>query len=354
MEYEELDYKLIARYLAGECTLREQEHIEDWANKCPENKKKLNELRQVYNASQQKRCGVSDLFNPESQWKELQARLRDEGDLRSKINNADHGSEFRSSTLHSATQKIMRVAAIFLVAGLVGVFAYQNWYQPEPKAEEPVLREVSTANAQRANLTLGDGTKVMLNAGSNVKFPDRFEEDVREVYLEGEAFFDVVRNSEKPFVVHSRGSVIRVLGTSFSVRSYNGEDQVRVVVREGKISFEGESSTSDSKTYLQARELGRYYLNEKKIETAQVADMELFMSWKEGYLKFRKEPMQNVAKELERRYGIDVKFKDSEIKEKSLTAFLKSRSIQNVLEVVAMSLDVEYQLQDDQVSFYVK
>lgn len=354
MEFKKIDYRLLGRYVAGECTAGEQEKIEEWANRHPENKRKLKQFKRIYKSSEQEENISRDLFDAQSEWEALQARLENEESIRQKNNSAKYNSLFKVSSLHSATQKVMRVAAIFLVAGLIGVLAYQNLYQPEPKAKEQVLREVSTAEAQRANLTLGDGSKVMLNAGSNVKFPDQFKEDVREVYLEGEAYFDVVNNPEKPFVVHSRGSVIRVLGTSFSVRSYEEEDQVRVVVSEGKVSFATENSASDDKIFLQASELGRYHFNGSEIETARVTDMQLYMSWREGYLKFREEPMSNVARELNRRYGIEVKFENPAIKEKSLTAFLKSRSIKNVLEVVAMSLDVEYRLQDDQVSFYIE
>jgi ferric-dicitrate binding protein FerR (iron transport regulator) len=291
------------------------------------------------------------LFSAEEQWDKLQARLEKEEIGRQTSQMVSDGSQFRSASIHSTTQKIARVAAVILVAGLIGIFAYQNLYQPEQNIKEPVLREVRTANAQRANLMLGDGTQVMLNAGSVVKFPDKFEKDVREVYLEGEAYFDVVSNPDRPFVVHSQGSIIRVLGTSFSVRSYSEETQVRVVVEEGRVLFKAKDEPSSDKTYLNADDLGRYYLSENTIETAKVDDMELYLSWRRGYLKFRKEPMKNVAKALERRYGIKVTFEDSEMSKKTLTAFLKSRSVRNVLDVIAMSLDMEYRLDGDRVYF---
>lgn len=353
MKIDKFDYQLLARYLVGDCTIREREEIEDWASAHPENREKLQQFKRVWEISEQSRNVMRGLFNAEEQWDELQARLEKEGDGHQVKKDSSYDSKFRSASIHSTTHKILRVAAIFLIAGLVGFLSYQNWYQPEPKAEKPVLKEVRTANAQRANLTLGDGTKVMLNAGSVVKFPDKFEEDIREVFLEGEAYFDVLSNPEKPFVVHSRGSSVRVLGTSFSVRSYSEDKQVRVVVKEGRVLFEAADTPSTRKTYLTANELGRYQLTNNSIETVKVGDMELYLSWREGYLKFREEPMQSVANALERRYGIEVTFKDSEIKQKTLTAFLKSRSIRNVLDVIAMSLNVEYQMSEDKVSFFI-
>lgn len=346
MKFEHFDYQLLARYMDGECTSQERKKIEKWTRADPENQEKLQQFQRIWNTSAQNSDLLQDLFDADEQWDELLVRLENE--------NVRHDSTFQSSSIHSMTQKVVRVAAIFLVAGLIGVLAYQNWYQPKPEVQEPVLREISTANAQRANLTLADGTEVMLNAGSTVKFPDQFEADVREVFLEGEAYFEVVRNTEKPFVVHSRGAVIKVLGTSFSVRSYPEDGQVRVVVREGRISLESENTKSTQRTFVSAEQLGRYVLDEdeKKMETAQIDDMQLYLSWREGYLKFREAPVSQVARELERRYGVEVTFSDDDIKEKSLTASLKSRSIKNVLDVITMSLDVEYRLDENNVNFY--
>lgn len=354
MKFEELDHQLLARYMAGECTPREREMIDNWASASPKNKKKLEQYTRIWNSSAQSRSMLKDMFDAEEQWSQLQSRLRVEEEIKSSPEEKKNSSsKFRTSSVHSVTQKVVRVAAIFLVAGLMGLLAYQNWYHPEPESKEPVLREISTANAQRANLTLGDGTNVMLNAGSTVKFPDQFETDVREVFLEGEAYFEVVTNSERPFIIHSRGSEINVLGTSFSVRSYAEEEQVRVVVEEGQVSLGAEDSDAE-KSILSANQMGQYNLKDNEIEIATVDDMELYLSWRDGHLKFRKASMREVAKELERRYGVEVVFDDELIKEKSLTAFLKSRSIRNVLDVIAMSLNIDYHLEDDEVTFLTK
>lgn len=350
---EEFDYKLLARYMAGECTDQERKEIEAWAGADPTNNNKLKQFKRIWNTSAQSKRMLQNLFDADKQWNQLQARIQEEENLQPKpVEETFSASTFQTSSIHSMTQKAVRIAAIFLVAGLIGILAYQNLYQPEPQAQEPVLREINTANAQRANLTLGDGTKVMLNAGSTVKFPDQFEADVREVFLEGEAYFDVVTNPDRPFVIHSRGSEIKVLGTSFSVRSYAEEKQVRVVVEEGRVSFGTKNLDLESNIILSANEMGAYNIESNDIETRQVDDMQLYLSWRNGYLKFREAPMEKVATALERRYGIDVAFEDTSIKEKSLTAFLKSRSIRNVLDVVAMSLDIEYRLEEEKVTFY--
>ena len=129
---------------------------------------------------------------------------------------------------------------------------------------------------------------------------------------------------------------------------------VQVVVEEGRVSFEAARSQSPERTILEPSELGRYSLQSKKIETRRVDDMQLYLGWKEGYLKFREAPMHKVAAELERRYGITVRFRSPAVREMTLTALLKSRSIRNVLDVIAISLDIGYELDRNNVIFYQK
>lgn len=352
MNLDEFDYSLLARFMDDECTNYEQERIEAWAKSHPENRKKLEQFRHIWNTTAYREEFARGLFDAEEEWDELQARLAKEGAFQGTSRSEPGDYQFRRSALHSMSRKVARFAAVFLIAGLVGLLAYQNWYQPEPKAKEPVLREVNTANAQRANLTLGDGTKVMLNAGSRIRFPNQFEADHREVFLEGEAYFEVARNPDKPFVIHAGETVTRVLGTRFTVRSYPEDQQVRVVVEEGRVSFGlAKSNNPSAKAILTANELGRYHANGSEIETAIVEDLQLYLGWREGYLKFRQKPMGKVAYALEHRYGVKVAFEDPRIKKKTLTAFLKSRSIRNVLDVIAMSLDINYKLENDKVTF---
>ncbi|MTI89434.1 MAG: DUF4974 domain-containing protein [Balneolaceae bacterium] len=351
MNPKEIDYQLLARYMAGHCSADEQNKVEEWINADPENKEKEKQLRQIWQLSEQKEDRLQGFFDPENEWEGLQRRIQKEKTPTPPVERDLYAEKYRTSSIHSMSQRIIRVAAIFLVAGLIGIFSFHNQYEPEQKDEQIVLREVSTENAQRVNLTLGDGTKVMLNADSDIKFPEKFNAGIREVYLKGEAYFNVKRNPEKPFVIHSFGSVVRVLGTSFTVRSYEEENTVRVVVEEGKVAFGPEQSDLEEQVLLTANKMAHFTIDSKDLRTSEVKDMQLYLSWRRGYLKFRESPMEQVATALERRYGVEVMFRDPAIKNKKLTAFLKSRSIKNVLNVIAMSLDIEYELTEHRIIF---
>lgn len=352
---EDFNQQLLTRYLTGQCTEEERNEIEKWISQNKDHKKKLIAFKRILEVTgNEDRLKMSnDGVDAKKNWKELKKRLTRETNFGKQKTGRSHRSTFQATSIHSTTQKVVRVAAILLIAGLIGVLSYQNFYQPEPAEQKPVFREIATEHAQRANLTLEDGTQVMLNAGSNLRLPTKFEADVREVFLEGEAYFEVANNVGKPFIIYSRGSSIRVLGTSFAVRSYPDDEQVQVVVKEGRVSFTAEEQSGQG-TILSADQLGIYKLGSNHIQTDSVNDMELYMSWRKGYLKFNQTPMTRVAKDLERRYGVNVTFKNSEIKEELLTSFLKSRSIKNVLNVIAMTLDIEYRLSDGNVFFYTE
>lgn len=353
MESDQLNYSVIARYLSGVCTNKELEIIEQWMGEDPRNKKAIEEYQRIWDTSDRRPDISKEKRGVDGEWDKLKSRLREEGELCGDTQKRPKEiNRLQISAGYSATRYIMRIAAVLVIAGLLGVLAYQFKPQFEPGPRDQALREISTEQAQRANTTLGDGTRVLLNADSKMTLPSEFASDIREVFLEGEAYFDVAGDPDKPFVIHSGPSVIRVLGTSFSVRSYPEDEQVRVVVREGRVSFEADDPDSAQKAIVKANELGRYSVTSNRIETRRVDDMELYLSWRDGYLKFRETPMWKVAKELERRYGIEIEFRHPDVQEMSLTALLKSRSIRNVLDVITVSLNIEYKLEKNNVTFY--
>jgi ferric-dicitrate binding protein FerR (iron transport regulator) len=343
-------YQLIAGYLADECTDQERRRVEQWIDQSKENKREFKKLRRIWQLSGDAVLSQHLERNVSQEWDRLGRQIKkDKASSTNKNSDQKRYWSFRSSSIHSGTQKLVRIAAVFLVAGLFGVWSYQSWYQPDQK--EQVLREISTDNGQRANLTLADGTEVMLNADSELKLPTKFASDVREVHLDGEAYFKVSENEEKPFVVYSKGSKVRVLGTAFSVRAYPEDRQVQVVVEEGRVSFGKEKEVEDQMAILSRNELGTFVPSTSTVSTRKVKDIELYISWTEGYLKFQETRLDDVATALERRYDVEVVFEDPAFKELLLTAYLKSRSLRNVLDVITTSLEIEYQLDENKLTF---
>lgn len=164
------DFGVLARYLAGTCTDQEREEIESWKLRDKENERMLTEFKRLWDVTQNVEVMKEDWTKIEQDWVLVKERAGLLGEATS-----GHRKKIGSDLPVKGTvlQQLLKVAAIFVLMAFMGVLAYQNWYEPEPVAQSPVLREISTNNGQRVNLTLSDGTYILVNSDSEVKLPDR-------------------------------------------------------------------------------------------------------------------------------------------------------------------------------------
>ena len=289
-----------------------------------------------------------DVFDSNLEWVVLQHRIEDE------TLNFNKKSVNRSTWLslyNPILPTLSKVAALFLVAAVVGLFFIDRFYVEEVQPVEPAFNEISMDKGYRGGVTLSDGTKVYINSDSKIIIPKVFKSNKREVFLEGEAFFEVAKNPNKPFLIRTKGAIVEVLGTSFAVRNYPGDNIIQTVVSEGTVSFSSDNKSINNGVILTAGNLGRLNLDNNEIKTEHVSDIDFYLSWKDGYLTFQNEKMKEVAKQLERKYDIEVVFDSKEIADMKLTAELRSRSLVRVLETISMSLKIDYTLLHDRVSF---
>lgn len=158
-------------------------------------------------------------------------------------------------------------------------------------------------------LTLSDGTKVWLNSQSKLKYPVAFNDTNREVYLEGEAYFEVTKDPHHPFHVNAKDRVtIEVLGTSFNVRSYPDENKVETVLEEGSVRMsKGKENVMLSPGYKAT------YQPEKGFETVSV-NTELYTAWRHGQYIFVNESVENILKQLSRWYNIEIFYSNEKAK----------------------------------------
>jgi hypothetical protein len=163
------------------------------------------------------------------------------------------------------------------------------------------LNQVIIPYGKRSEITLADGTRIWLNSGSQLSYPSRFKADSREVYLSGEAFFDVKANPDRPFYVITRDIRIKVLGTSFNVCSYLEDNTVQTVLLKGKVTA-GKNKMLAGTIDLIPGERLTYDKNNSNLSKDQV-DVQLYSSWVNGYLVFKNVPINEVFTKLERFYN---------------------------------------------------
>lgn len=342
-----MNTSILAKFLAEECDNKEKQLVESWLSESPKNKEIMKELQKIWEASEHSDSS-EDSFDTNIEWVVLQHRIEDES-----LNfNTKHVNRSTWLSLYNPLlPTLSKVAALFLVAAMVGLFFIDRFYVPPVDSNESVMNEISMEKGHRGGVTLSDGTKVYINSDSKIIIPNIFKADKREVFLEGEAYFDVAKNPNKPFLINTNGATVEVLGTSFAVRNYPGDNIIQAVVEEGTVAFRSQKEPKKNSVILTAGNLARLNVTNNEIQTDYVEDINFYLSWRDGYLKFKDESMIEVAKQLERKYDIEVVFDSKEIAEMNLTAELRSRSLARVLETISMSLKIEYTLLQDRVSF---
>lgn len=199
-------------------------------------------------------------------------------------------------------------------------------------------------------VVLSDGTKVWINSGSELEFPNRFGGDSREVNLKGEAYFEVTSDPEKPFYVQIGESRVRVLGTAFNVMAYQEERQTEVALLQGKVSFD----VADKAYVLVPGEIA--ILDRESGQTiVRKGDVEAIVDWKAGRFNFEDMPLEKLTQKLARWYGVSFVFGDDMAKKLRFSgAVTKYRTLDYILEMISKTTDVEFGQQEGKVIVSLK
>ncbi|KIO54498.1 FecR family protein [Flavobacterium hibernum] len=219
--------------------------------------------------------------------------------------------------------------------GANGVITYIINPDADASKNNPnAFNTLSTPTGGQYNIVLADGTKVYLNAVSSIKYPTQFNGDKRLVELEGEAYFEVAKNKNKPFIVKSDNQSIEVLGTHFNVHAYANESVVKTTLLEGSVAV----SFKNQKSILKPGQQSNVSDNFTKIKIREV-DTDEAIAWKNGRFKFDNADLKTVMRQLERWYGIkveyrgdvsDVRFSGGTFMNKNLSEVLKVLELSNI------------------------
>lgn len=236
---------------------------------------------------------------------------------------------FRWKTWHKATA----VAASLILIAMISFFLIRE----NEVSSYAVLSQIATEAGQQKELVLPDGSHVRMNASSTLRYPENFSTDNREVYLEGEAYFEVKSDAKRPFVIHGTEANVKVLGTAFNVNSYPGKG-MEVAVRSGKVNMV--SNTGPEKEVLMVPMMKKGTVNRAKgvweVGPAEEADF----SWLEGKLVFDEQPLGEVVQELSRWYGVKIQLKNQQLAGCRISSTFYRNSLEEVLETLSLIVDL--------------
>lgn len=241
-------------------------------------------------------------------------------------------------------------ASLILVFSVSYVFYFNSPSKESavsPEYNIPVAIERSTPSGNKKIITLPDGTTVVLNADSKLTYGSDFATN-RTITLEGEGFFDVVRDEEHPFKVITDNIATTALGTSFNIKAYDGNPGIQVTLSTGKVRVE--NSLDQNHMEIQPGE-AVYYSEQKNTMEKQEVDLSHVLNWKEGILQFEKTPFNLVVEDLERWYGVEIKINgDKKLPEfKCSGTFKPHEYLSNVLKVLSYSVGFEYKINGNEV-----
>jgi transmembrane sensor len=206
-----------------------------------------------------------------------------------------------------------------------------------------------TVAGERRVVDLPDGSRATLGAQSELRVLRGFGDKDRDVFLKGEAIFTVRHDATRPFRVHAGDAVAEDIGTSFSVRSYEDDHSVRVVVAEGAVSLRRARSESASAVTLRARDVARLTPTGEPVVLHE-QPVERILSWANGELVFDDARLGDIVAELERWYGVKITLADPQLAQRHYSATFRGDSLESVLQVISIGLDLQAEREGDKVT----
>ena len=240
---------------------------------------------------------------------------------------------------------------------------------PDKAKHTAVKNEVMAKKGARSRIILPDGTQVWLNSDSKIQYDKSFDDTIREVTLDGEAYFDVVKNPKRPFIVHTSNIDIRVLGTAFNVKSYSQEKTIETTLIHGLVEVTDKNEPQLSKIILRPKEKLVFNKLETDFEkndkttvkpvieknaivplSKNVADTALKeTSWIYNRLDFDGDTFSELAVKMERWFNVKIRFKDEKVANERLHGAFEDESLEEALKVLQLITTFTYKLNNNEL-----
>jgi len=305
--------ELLPRYCDGNVSAEEKEKVEIWIRQSEEHYKIAQQIQLIYLASDT--IAIMDQVNTDNALDKVDGRIR-----RSQL-----------KTLFMWGQRVAAILFIPLLAAyLLEVII--------PEKRDIRMLEVRTNPGMTTSLTLPDGTKVNLNSESSLVYPETFDGDLRSVGLEGEAFFEVVKNPEKRFVVTTpHNARVEVLGTSFNMEAFKWDSIVSTTLISGKVAFISRSGQVNMKP-------GEKLVYNIQADRASIyqTNGEAEISWKNGMIIFRKTPFEEALRMLTKRFNVDFVVSNNKYVKDFYTGSFTNHRLEQILDIFNASSGIKW------------
>jgi ferric-dicitrate binding protein FerR (iron transport regulator) len=355
--------ELIAGYLNGELTADQKEELITWIRQSKTNKRYFDEYAEIWITA--KATGEN------SKYDDQKAFLH----FKNQINKGKKITHFSSK--HFLTP-YWRIAAIFILAFSIGGIIFFNLGKKQWNYSKLDHNEIIVPRGGRAQFILNDGTKVILNAESKLRIGNHYGITDREVELEGEGYFEVAKDKSKPFIVNTSYIKVRALGTEFNVKAYPSDKTIETTLVEGsvkvennntkktvgsvilrpnqKITFYKDDAAFMEESVIKKQNKGHSKQSQKSTivlpirgVVAENVNVESLVSWKENRWIIEKQTLSNLAKDMERKFDIHIRFESEKLKDFRFTGTLFDESLEQVLQVMSYSAPINCKIKGKEV-----
>ncbi len=314
-----MEQEKLINYITGNLDSEEAEVVRNWIKSSEDTRKEFYLLKNIYSLT----AGNADIPELDADYKYVKRKI----------------SPNKNSTLIYLLKNSLKYAAVVAITLLAVYFSDKITTQKPGEDSAAQFHQITVPLGQISEFEFADGTRVWLNSGTKLRFPE-ITGNTREIHLEGEAYFDVAKNEGMPFIVHAGSHQARVFGTSFNVRTY---DDLEVTLIEGSLGltspFQKEMDMLNPGEQFRISSTGTNKIIQK-VETHP------YEAWKEGKLIFRNKSLGEIAVDLERWYNVKISFNDPKIKDYRFSGtILKYKPIDQILEAIKLTSPIRYTLQ---------
>lgn len=223
-------------------------------------------------------------------------------------------------------------------------------YSAAEDFSDPVMNSVRVPRGGEHKVTLSDGTRIWLNSDSYLRYSVPFAGDERVVYLEGEAYFEVIGDRQRPFIVESAGHSVEVFGTKFNVSAHKSDRVIHTTLVEGEVSV----TTQAGVKLLSPGQQAMYDVDRNTMTVAEI-DIDDFISWKDGFINIEKNSLEQVLAKLSRWYGVDFVIVDESIKKIVFDGdILRSNPLSSVMNLLSEASDIKFKVKDNIIEVRAK
>ncbi len=368
MIIEDIYISLVIRYLKKEISEQEKKELFHWVYENKENEKFFYHLKDIWETAQYE--SITKGADTNTEWEKLAMTAIQE--------ETNHFQDKKS--VKRSLYRIIQIAAIVIVTFGIG-FIVQKYM---PKDEQ--YASVNVPYGAKSELELPDGSKVWVNSGSTLKYPTDVSGKEVNIYLEGEAFFDITKNPKRALNVKTSTINIQVHGTTFNVKSYAEDDVVETTLLEGSVSISGkvgnrviknpiflkpneqaivtksnesidveESEQENTPAEIhEEKSAESMHAVQPKIEITKGVETNEIIMWKYNVLVFKNERFEDLAIKLERWYNVEISIKDKDLKNSRYTGTFEKENIEQAMQALSLSLPFTYKIDKNQITILKK